>query len=247
MNREITTIRIATALLALSAAAAATASAQITSLQSVTADGTQGDKPSTAWGLSSDARFLAFSCATRKFVAGTSATREHCFVKDRVTGAIENDSVDSNGVEANFDVTDIRISRDGRFVVFASKATNLVADDTNAHEDCFLRDRQTGTTERVSLGPNGEEGDGDSWKPIVSSDGRYVLFTSAAANFTPFDDNGAWDVFLRDRVAGTTKLVSALPNGYPPSSRATRSTSSTASTTTSSSSCATCRRSRPRS
>src|SRR5215510_12904239 len=88
------------AALLIAAAAAAPAPAQITSLQSVTSSGTPSDQPSTAWGLSSDARYLAFSSATKRLVPGTLATREHCFVKDRVTGVIENDSVSSAGVQA---------------------------------------------------------------------------------------------------------------------------------------------------
>jgi hypothetical protein len=71
---------------------------------------------------------------------------------------------------------------DGRFVVFASAASNLVAGDTNGVGDVFVRDRRTGVTERVSVGAKGVQGDGDSnflgisTAPAISDDGRCVAF-----------------------------------------------------------------------
>jgi uncharacterized repeat protein (TIGR01451 family) len=103
---------------------------------------------------------------------------------------------------------------DGRFVVFASLASNLVPGDTNGVGDVFVRDRRTAVTERVSLGLKGAEGNGDSnfagfsTAPSISDDGRYVAFKSDASNLVRGDRNGVTDVFVRDRVAGMTERIS---------------------------------------
>ena len=105
------------------------------------------------------------------------------------------------------------LSGDGRFVAFTSDASNLVPDDTNGQPDVFVRDRLTGTTERVSLGAGGEA-DGRSENPWITPDGRYVAFMSLATNLDGLvDDNGAYDVFVRDRHAGSTYRVSVAIDG----------------------------------
>ena len=105
------------------------------------------------------------------------------------------------------------ISADGRYVAFASAASTLVAGDTNATEDVFVYDRVARSSERVSVSSLGGEGNGNSYGPAISADGRYVAFTSAASNLTPGDDNGQFDIFVRDRVGKATVLVSVGPQG----------------------------------
>jgi uncharacterized repeat protein (TIGR01451 family) len=111
---------------------------------------------------------------------------------------------------------------DGRFVVFASAASNLVAGDTNGVGDVFVRDRRNGVTERVSVGPKGVQGDADSnflgiaSAPAISDDGRYVAFKSDASNLVKGDRNGLTDVFVRDRVAGVTERISGDGGGDNP-------------------------------
>jgi uncharacterized repeat protein (TIGR01451 family) len=111
---------------------------------------------------------------------------------------------------------------DGRFVVFASAASNLVAGDTNGVGDVFVRDRRTGVTERVSVGPRGVEGNGDSnfggisTAPTISDDGRFVAFKSDASNLVKGDRNQLTDVFVRDRAAGTTERISGDGGGDDP-------------------------------
>lgn len=189
------------------------ARAQVTHLVSVAADGTQSDQQCLSAAISSDGRVVVFWSTTRLLVPGTQTTHRHCFVKDVETGAIELASVDSQGVEANDDVLDIRSAGSCDFVVFTSRATNLVEDDTNGVSDCFLRDRTTGVTERVSVGAGGVQGNAESFRPVVSADGRYVLFSTVASNFAPEDDNGTTDVYLRDRLLDTTTLVSVATDG----------------------------------
>jgi Tol biopolymer transport system component len=112
---------------------------------------------------------------------------------------VEVISVATDGSSGNEDSVFAAISRDQRFVVFGSEATNLVAGDNNGVRDIFLRDRNKRTTERISLGPLGVEGDGLSNDPSISDDGRYVAFASKASNFAINDPNQTWDVFLLDR------------------------------------------------
>ena len=115
------------------------------------------------------------------------------------------------------------VSPDGRFVLFSSTANNLTAlGASNApltpssppRMNVFLRDRSTGAMTLVSVNTNGSGGgDGDSFPATVSTNGRYVLFESAASNLMPGDTNGATDIFVRDLVSGTTVLVSIATNG----------------------------------
>lgn len=100
----------------------------------------------------------------------------------------------------------------GRFVAFESGAP-LVAGDTNGHSDVFVRDMEAGTIERVSVASNGMQGNADSTTPFISRDGRYVAFASLASNLAPNDDNGGSDVFVHDRVTGTTKLLTREADG----------------------------------
>ena len=114
------------------------------------------------------------------------------------------------------------ISPDGRYVLFASAANNLVASQpTNPVSglvppilNVFLRDRTNGTTTLVSVGTNGiGGGNGDSWPTGISTNGRYALFESLASNLVPNDTNNAADVFVRDILSGRTILVSAAAAG----------------------------------
>jgi Tol biopolymer transport system component len=133
-------------------------------------------------------------------------------------------SVSSSGEQGNRDSLLPAISADGRYVAFTSGASNLVSGDTNGESDVFVRDRELGTTERVSVSSTGRQGNRGSFGPAISANGRYVAFTSAASNLVARDTNrGYYDVFVRDRKLDTTKRVSVsstgrqgnLPSGWP--------------------------------
>jgi Tol biopolymer transport system component len=103
------------------------------------------------------------------------------------------------------------LSANGRFVVFTSYATNLVAGDTNGTSDVFVRDLATSRTERVSLSSAERQANQDTSTELglaISADGRYVAFSSPATNLVAHDTNGNVDVFVRDRKGGTTRRVS---------------------------------------
>jgi Tol biopolymer transport system component len=182
--------------------------------------GAQGDGDSLypAPAISADGRFVAFSSAATNLVPGDTNGLRDVFVRDRQTGSTERVSVSSAGAQGDAISYAQAISGDGRFVAFASTATNLVPGDTNGHYDVFVRDRQTGSTERVSLSSAGAQGDEDSLFPSISADGRFVAYLSAATNLVADDTNGggtalSHDVFLRDRQTGSTERISVSAPG----------------------------------
>jgi Tol biopolymer transport system component len=122
-------------------------------------------------------------------------------------------SVHSNGTQANGFSDFAEISADGRFVVFESAASNLVAGDTNDQLDIFVHDRQTGQTTRLSVASDGSEANHYSGNPTISADGRYVAFDSWASNLVDDDTEGWSDVFVHDRRTGKTTRVSVASDG----------------------------------
>jgi Tol biopolymer transport system component len=123
-------------------------------------------------------------------------------------------SVSSQAVPANGRAGEARLSADGRYVVFGSAASNLVAGDTNARTDIFRRDTQTGATIRVSLTSGGAQiGDADSNTPTISADGGDVAFRSLSSSVVAGDTNGRLDIFARDIDQQTTTRVSVASNG----------------------------------
>lgn len=147
------------------------------------------------------------SSATNLTPAGTNG-QQHVFVWERATGLFELLSVSTEGVQANGPCYGGTLSDDGRVAAFSSEASNLVDGDTNGVSDVFVRDRDTGTTERVSVSTLGVQGNGASYAHAISGDGRYVAFYSAASNLVEGDTNETWDVFLHDRYTGVTERVS---------------------------------------
>jgi hypothetical protein len=118
--------------------------------------------------------YVAFASFASNLVAGDANNDFDIFLADRVTGAISLVSLSSAGEESDGFSYYPDISDDGRYVVFQSSATNLVADDTNGETDVFLRDVVLGTTTRVSVTSTGGQGNDDSLKPKIPSLGRDV-------------------------------------------------------------------------
>jgi Tol biopolymer transport system component len=144
------------------------------------------------------------------------------FVYDRSTGVTERVSVDSRerqseGAEAD-GVLDTNFGRpaitpDGRYVAFASSATNLVKGDKNNSVDIFVRDRLASTTERVNTVGRRTVANAESSNPAISPDGRFIAFQSFADNLVAGDTNFTSDVFLRDRQADTIVRTSVTSAG----------------------------------
>jgi Tol biopolymer transport system component len=126
---------------------------------------------------------------------------------------VQRVSVASDGAQGNGDSFANSISADGRYIAFASRASNLVPGDTNGKQDIFVHDRQTGQTTRVSVASDGTQANGDSGHPAISADGRFVAFYSSASNLVPDDTNGVEDVFVYDRLTGQITRVSVASDG----------------------------------
>lgn len=183
---------------------------------SISTGGTQANGPSSYATISSDGRYVAFESTASNLVTGDNNGLSDIFVRDIVTNTTTRVSVtNSGGAQASGgDSYDPAISGNGRYVAFASYADNLVSGDTNGDEDVFVRDLVGNTTLRVSLRDDeGQATGGISYNPAISYDGRYVAFGSNATNLYSPDSNGAYDVFLRDTVAGTTRLASISLTG----------------------------------
>lgn len=179
-----------------------------TDLVSVAADGSFGNGDSSEVQVSADGRFAVFHSTANNLVAGdTNGTRD-VFLRDRLLGITERVSVSGAGVQGNSDSRNPHVSADGRFVAFASDASNLVAGDTNGTTDIFVRDRLLGTLERASVSSEGTQGNGGSTSPWMSADGRFIAFSSAASNLVAGDTGNRMDIFVRDRLLGTTERVS---------------------------------------
>jgi Tol biopolymer transport system component len=145
--------------------------------------------------ISAAGRFVAIASAASNLVRGDTNGVYDVFVRDRLRGVTTRSSVGPRGVQANARTGLAGISRNGRFVVMWSDASNLVAGDTNGVADVFVRDRLARTTERMSIGPAGQQLDTETGQAAISADGRFVAFSSAG------------NVFLRDRAAASTELV----------------------------------------
>lgn len=182
---------------------------------SVNNQGEEADGPSFKPAISDDGRYVAFVSKASNLIEGDTNAKEDVFVRDRLLGETRRVSVSSTGSQGNqegYATTDI--SGDGRYVVFYTASTNLVADDTNGHGDVFIHDLITGSTERVSVDSNGNQAVGGlSTGSSISSDGRYVVFGSNATNLVSNDTNDVHDIFLHDMVTGSTERVSVDSNG----------------------------------
>ncbi len=165
--------------------------------------------------VSADGRYVAFSSLASDLVSGDTNNASDIFVRDMTLNTTTLVSVKSTGSgPGNGLSAETFISADGRFVAFTSAASDLVAGDTNARADIFLRNLTTNTTTMVSVNSAGTAGGNQrSFDPSVSSDGRFVGFSSSASDIVTGDTNSVSDVFLRDMSTSTTTLVSINSGG----------------------------------
>ncbi|CAM5648871.1 putative protein OS=Streptomyces alboniger OX=132473 GN=CP975_25445 PE=3 SV=1 [Streptomyces alboniger] len=221
---------------------------------SVADDGTQANETtfrSDGPAVSSDGRFVAFTSTASNLVPGDTNGALDVFVRDRQARTTERVNVSGSGAQASGETkgTALALSPDGRYVVFASNADNLVAGDTHTKgPDLFLRDRQTRTTTRIATGattqyphaafsPDGRylshtvhSGGGlvlfdmetrtgrrlgtfRGSAPSLSTDARWIAFTSTDTGLVPGDTNGLSDVFVYERQTGAVSRVNLTSTG----------------------------------
>jgi Tol biopolymer transport system component len=183
-----------------------------TTLVSVATGGAQANGHSLDPSISDDGRYVAFTSNASNLAGDSIPFFYHVYVHDRQTGETTRASAATGGAQANGFSMNAFISGDGRYVAFASDASNL-AGDTNHARDIFVHDRQTGETTRISVATAGAEATGNSDDPTLSDDGRYVAFKSDASNLAAGDTNNAPDIFVHDRQTGETTRVSVATGG----------------------------------
>lgn len=193
--------------------------ANVTTRVSVATGGMEGDNNSTNPAISANGQFIAFASDSTNLIgagADTNGFRD-IFVHDRLTGVTTRVSVATGGTEGDNNSRTPSISSDGRFVAFASDATNLigVGGDINGFTDIFVNDSTTGITTRVSVSSAAVAGNNASLSPSISSTGQFIAFASDATNLLGAggDTNIAKDIFFHDSGTAVTTRVSVGPGG----------------------------------
>lgn len=180
----------------------------VTERVSVSSEGIEGDDASITPSVSADGRYIAFASMASNLVAGDTNGHQDIFIHDWLNGRTERVSIGLQGAQPNGESAYPSISADGNFVAFSSKASNLVANDTNGYEDVFVYDRASGVTERISVSASGGQAFADSYEPVISGDGRYVAFVSQASNLVAGATDGVEEIYYLDRVEGTLRWIS---------------------------------------
>jgi Tol biopolymer transport system component len=172
---------------------------------SVTSSGKQGGGDRTSTGsnapaISADGRYVAFHSADSNLVPGDTNRTYDIFVHDRVSGRTERVSVGDHGQQANAEnLGALTISANGRYVAFASFASNLVPNEVaKGTEDLFIRDRAARKTILAIVGADGAQASDSAWPAGFSANARYLVFGSWAGNLVPNDVSPGPDVFVRD-------------------------------------------------
>jgi Domain of unknown function (DUF4347)/Calx-beta domain/FG-GAP-like repeat/WD40-like Beta Propeller Repeat len=171
---------------------------------------------STRPSVSADGLWVTFVSTATNLVAGSGAngTTQNVYLVNTTSGEVRLLSRSATG-SGNGNSSEAIVSGDGRFVAFVSDASNLAiaaGSDANNASDIFVYDIATNTLQLVSVGATGQ-GNGRSFNPVLSRDGRYLAFVSEATNLATGDANGTQDVFRRDLTLGTTALVSVNTSG----------------------------------
>jgi Ca2+-binding RTX toxin-like protein len=180
-------------------------------LVSTTQSGAAGNNYSEGASVSDDGRFVVFSSRATNFTAGQAA-QDNVFLKDMQTGAVTLISKGVNGELANSFSYNAKISGDGQTVVFQSRASNLVGNDTNGADDVIVWSKATGTLSLLS----GSAANVAYHAPTVASlttDGKFALFASATPNLVPGDTNTLIDVFAKNLATGAVERLSVSADG----------------------------------
>ncbi len=175
----------------------------ITKRVSDSTTGENGDGDSSDAVVSGDGHYVAFISSAKNLVTGDTNGVDDVFVRDVVTGETERVSVSSSEVQADASCyAPVAISDDGRYVAFSTNSSGFGSVQSPQQNQVYVRDRQAGTTNLVSVDPSGDPGGDTSFADDITPDGRFVVFRSYASNIT--GEAGYWHICVRDRLAGTT-------------------------------------------
>lgn len=179
---------------------------------SLSASREQANASSTEPVISGDGRFVAFLSTATNLYSGANSGQAEIYLFDRTNRTIQWVSMPGGGAN-NWPGGDVSISADGDWIAFASRSSQLVPGDVNGRSDVFLWSRATSMLEIASSLSPTVQGNGSSYQPALSADGRFLAFRSTATNFVPSDSNGEFDVFRRDNLTGSFELVSLSSTG----------------------------------
>lgn len=163
--------------------------------------------------ISGNGRYVVFSSIATDLVTNDTNNCSDIFVRDLVNSTTTRISVSDSGVQGNGDSIHPVISADGKYIAYESTATNIVSGGLIGYSHVYLYNVSTGKTARVSVSSSGTVGNGSSFYPSISADGRYVAFQSDATNLVTGDTNFRTDVFVRDCTGGTTERDSVTSSG----------------------------------
>jgi len=183
-----------------------------TTLVSKATDGTQGNDDSFWPSISADGRYVAFHSSANNLVPGDTNNHLDVFVNDRIAGETTRISIANDGTQGDSGSWMPSISDDGRYVAFASWATNFASIDP-VFSNIYVHDQDTGQTELVSVNSEGTQANDWSSRPSISGDGRFTAFQSEASNLVNGDTNEVMDVYVHDIESGLTSRVSVASDG----------------------------------
>lgn len=192
----------------------------VTERVSISTLGVESDQHSRSPAISQDGRYVVFENSSDVLVTGDTNNSQDIFMRDRQTNETVLVSLDDAGIQANGGSSHPDISANGRYVVFQTSANNLVQDDTNAQQDIYRKDMQTGQIERISLDISGAQfSNVDSIMPKMSSNGQFVAFITETPlsdpnkNYSKGVSNQVFNVYVRDLAKQMTRKLSDTQNG----------------------------------
>ncbi len=185
---------------------------------SISRDGSEAIGDSFAPSISDDGQFIAFTSDAANLVPFDVNNSRDVFVYDQTTDTLRGVTVasDNHNETANGSSGEASISSDGRFVVFQSTASNIVSDDHNNKSDIFMLDLLLNQTSLISQSNLREQGNGDSFAPKISLDGRFVTYLSNSSNLTTDSANPLTKAFIFDNLLKTTQVLVINPDGTLP-------------------------------
>lgn len=187
----------------------------VTKLVSASSQNTPGNQDSKNPSISMDGRFVAFDSEATNLIAIDYSGFKDVFFRDTSLETTERVSRVSNLSGGNGDSEQPSVSYDGRYIAFASAATNLSSADANGDWwDVFVFDRKDSTTVLGSISTNSDGGNRASFSAFISPEGRFLAFQSYSYNLdTGFSDHNGSDIFVNEHVWPWTNLISRLSNG----------------------------------
>jgi Tol biopolymer transport system component len=194
-----------------------------TGVTELVSDDLDGHGTDAAFGptISADGRHIAYHSFDSNIVDGDTNNAQDVFVRDMESGVTTLVSSTPSGAFAdrggalNSREAANAISDDGRYVVFGSVSTNLVAEPANSFSQVYRKDTQTGAVLRVSIDATGQPGNDISNGAVISGNGRVIAFISQASNFSPLVTNHSGQVYVHDLDTGLTTIDAVNSNGVP--------------------------------